>query len=251
MFPSSPDGHDPSFVFYEEDIVALQELDANERSVPLSRLCERLGLDFDTELGAIQAHTVLASGLRALGRHDYGLRVDLVPLWLLLLDSTIVDPQVRPRLELYQRECASVLWQSFKPQGFGPEDALVPERAAMTAADQAYQGMMAQAALSRQQMMIERHLDTARSSGNRVMPGENVDRSTAAFEIARAVRRVAHDLAMRSRRNEYGGVFSGLYRQFGIASYRNMPYGRFREAMEWLERWHGDILGEPEPPPDI
>lgn len=251
MWPPNADGHDPSFVFYEEDVVALQELDANERYVPLERLCATLGLDLQSELPALQAHTVLASGLRSLGQEGMGLRVDLVPLWLLSLDSTLADPGVRPRLELYQRECASVLWQSFKPQGFGPEDALLPERADMTAADQAYQGMMAQAALSRQQMLIERHIDTARSSGNRVSPTDNIDRSSAAFELARAVRRVAHDLAMRSRRNEYGGVFSGLYRQFGIGSYRNLPYGRFREAMDWLERWHGDILGEPEPPPDI
>ena len=55
----------------------------------------------------------------------------------------------------------------------------------------------------------------------------------------------------RTRRNEYGGVYNGLYRQFGIASYRRMPPARLREALEWLERWRGDLMGEPEPPPDI
>jgi hypothetical protein len=30
-----------------------------------------------------------------------------------------------------------------------------------------------------------------------------------------------------------------------------MPAGRLREALEWLERWRGDLMGEPEPPPDI
>jgi hypothetical protein len=30
-----------------------------------------------------------------------------------------------------------------------------------------------------------------------------------------------------------------------------MPSGRLYEAMEWLERWYGDMMGEPEPPPDI
>ena len=70
-------------------------------------------------------------------------------------------------------------------------------------------------------------------------------------QMAHAVRVVANNLAMRSRRNEYGGVYQGLYRQFGIASYRDMPRGRFVEAMEWLDRWRGDIEGEPEPPPDI
>jgi hypothetical protein len=103
-------------------------------------------------------------------------------------------------------------------------------------------------------MLIERNLQRDRSDGNR-MGGmgseEQSPRNSPSFDLARAVRRVAHSLAARSRRNEYGGVFSGLYRQFGISSYRNLPYGRLREAMDWLERWHGDILGEPEPPPDI
>ena len=70
-------------------------------------------------------------------------------------------------------------------------------------------------------------------------------------QMAQAVRVVANNLAMRSRRNEYGGVYQGLYRQFGITSYRDMPRGRFVEAMEWLDRWRGDIEGVPEPPPDI
>lgn len=251
MFAASRDGHDPAVVFWEEDIIALQELDANERFAPLTRLCANLGLDVDTEIGAIQAHTVVSSGLRLLGRDGYGLRVDLVPLWLLTLDSTLVDPHIRPRLEQYQRECASVLWQSFKPQGFGPEDALLPPRETMTAADQAYAIQVAQANLARQQVIIERHLENARGNGNLRAAPQTAARSGNAFDMARVVRRIAHDLSMRTRRNEYGGIFMGLSRQFGISSYRFMPPGRFREAMEWLERWHGDILGEPEPPPDI
>jgi hypothetical protein len=248
----NPQGRDPSLFFYEEDIIALQDLDANELYVPLSRMCDTLGLDLAAQTTAIQAHSVLSTGLRSLGWEGLGLRVDLAPLWLTTLDPATVSAAGRARLTLYQRECASVLWQAFKPQGFGPEDTLVPDRMEMTAADQAYQGMMSQAALARQQMLIERQLQADRVDGNRVSaaedPGEN---RSAALDLARAVRRVAHGLAARSRRNEYGGVFSGLYRQFGISSYRNLPYGRLREAMDWLERWHSDILGEPEPPPDI
>ena len=246
-----PSGRDPSRLFYEEDIIALQELDANELYVPLSRLCDTLGLDVSAQVEAIQTRSLLASGLRSLGWEGMGLRIDLVPLWLLTLDPATIGTAARARLTLYQRECASVLWQAFKPQGFGPEDTLVPDRMEMTAADQAYQGMMAQAALARQQMLIERQLQADRDDGNRYGAAEPSETRSSALDLARAVRRVAHGLAERSRRNEYGGVFSGLYRQFGISSYRDLPYGRLREAMDWLERWHSDILGEPEPPPDI
>lgn len=247
----NPQGRDPSLLFYEDDIIALQDLDANELYVPLSRVCDTLSLDPAAQVEAIKAQSVLSTGLRSLGWEGMGLRVDLVPLWLLTLDPQTVSPATRARLSLHQRECASVLWQAFKPQGFGPEDTLVPDRTEMTAADQAYQGMMAQAALARQQMLVERQLQTDRADGNRTVTSDQGDSRSAALDLARAVRRVAHGLAERSRRNEYGGVFSGLYRQFGISSYRNLPYGRLREAMDWLERWHSDILGEPEPPPDI
>ena len=70
------------------------------------------------------------------------------------------------------------------------------------------------------------------------------------FSVARLAGRPLSP-AERTRRNEYGGVYNGLYRQFGIASYRRMPPARLREALEWLERWRGDLMGEPEPPPDI
>jgi hypothetical protein len=81
-----------------------------------------------------------------------------------------------------------------------------------------------------------------------IMPQDDLGEAET---LARAVRRVATIAAQRSRRNEYGGVAAGLYRQFGLASYRRMPPARLREALEWLERWAGDLLGEPEPPPDI
>ncbi|MBV9792206.1 MAG: hypothetical protein JOZ51_28735 [Chloroflexi bacterium] len=247
------DGHSPRFVFYEEDIIALQELDANEVYVPLSRVCETLGLDLAQQTRALETHSILVNGLRSLGREGLGMRVDLIPLWLCTLDAMLVNSTVRTKLIQYQQECASVLWHAFKPQGFGPEDALLPDRNELTPAELAYQSAMAQAALARQQMLIERNLQADRSDGNRMSGGdeERSQRNTPAFDLARAVRRVAHSLAARSRRNEYSGVFSGLHRQFGISSYRNLPYGRLREAMDWLERWHGDILGEPEPPPDI
>lgn len=245
------DGYDPTVAFFEDDIIALQELDANERYVPLDRMCVTLGLHAADVANAIGRMPLLAAGVRAFGRDGLALRIDLVPLWLTTIDPASVDPQVRSRLQLHQREAASILWQAFKPQGFSPQDELLPERDEMTPADQAYQGMMAQATLARQQMMVERQLDAARIEGNRVGGAERSEQTNAAYDLARGVRRIAHGLAARSRRNEYGGVFSGLYRQFGINSYRNLHYGRLREALDWLERWYGDMQGEPEPPPDI
>jgi hypothetical protein len=246
---------DRAVSFYSEDIIAISEIDANEAAVPLSRLCANLGLDPDEQIEYLRANPVLAAGLSTLSidtalgvRREPCLRVDLVPLWLTTLHPNEVDDVVRPKLELFQQESASVLWQAFKPQGFSPADALLAEVHEQSQSDQGYQAQMAMATLARQQMMIERQLNEERS--DRDVPREQVV-DPQARQMAQAVRVVANNLAMRSRRNEYGGVFQGLYRQFGIASYRDMPRGRFIEAMEWLDRWRGDIEGEPEPPPDI
>ncbi|HEU4327232.1 MAG TPA: phage antirepressor N-terminal domain-containing protein [Roseiflexaceae bacterium] len=249
--------------FYGEDIIALQGLEPNETYIPVAQLCLNMGLERAAQERRVRAHTVLTSGARKLPVEvDNGtevmlcLRNDLVPLWLVTLELPKVDPSTRARLELYQREAASMLWQSGRPQGFGTEDALLPDRYQQTPAEQAYAAAQAIATLARHQMLIERQLSGGRADRDEqgadpwASAAAVVDDQQAAL-LAQTVRRVAHALAERTRRNEYAGIFSGLYRQFGLASYRRMPPARLHEALEWLERWHGDILGEPEPPPDI
>lgn len=248
--------------FYGEDIFGLLELDPNEAYVPIARLCTQLGLERAAQERRIRAQALLASGTRKLpveidGRTETALclRVELLPLWLATIDTVQVAEEVRPQFELFQRESASVLWQSFKPQGFGTGDEMLPTRHEQTPAEQAYVTALGMATLARHQMLIERQLTAARANrtdqgADPWSPGEAVDDPHAA-RLAQTVRRVAHTLSERTRRNEYGGISSGLYRQFGISSYRRMPPARLYEALEWLERWHGDMLGEPEPPPDI
>lgn len=244
--------------FYRDDIFFELELDPNQTHAAVPPMCERLGIGAAAQEKRIKNHAILAGGSRRIrveSENGYatvlGLRIDLVPVWLTGIDTEAVAPEVRPKLELFQAEAASLLWQAARPQGYGSDDVLLPERHQQTPAEIAYVSAYGMANLSRQQMLIERQLDQARLDGNsRNGDGQGVDDPNAEL-LARTVRRVAQALAERTRRNEYAGAFSGLFRQFGIASYRRMPQTRLHEALEWLERWHGDILGEPEPPPDI
>lgn len=250
--------------FYAEDIVAWLELDPNRTYAPVADLAARLGLTVAKEERRVRAHALLSGGARRLEvETDDGdslvrlcLRVELVPLWLTTVDpGEVGDPAARARLELYQREAASLLWQGFRPQGFDSGDLIVAPRQQQGHAEQAYVGAMAVAAMARQQLLVERALDAPHDEDG---PGADpwaaragaVD-DPAAARIAQTVRKVARTLGERTRRNEYWGALSGLYRNFGIASYRRMPSGRLYEALEWLERWYGDMMGEPEPPPDI
>jgi hypothetical protein len=262
MPPKQPARRQTTISFYGQDIIAYQELDPNETYVPIVRLCARLGLERAAQERRVRAHAVLSSGARTLPvEFEDGhtapalcLRVDLLPLWLSGIEAAKVDQAAQARLELFQRESASTLWQSHRPQGYGPEDELLPLRHEQSPAEQSYAAALAMATLARHQMLIERQLN---SRGGRdeqgpdpYAPGTLVDDPQATL-LAQAVRRVALAAAERTRRNEYGGVYTGLYRQFGIASYRRMPPARLHEALEWLERWRGDLMGEPEPPPDI
>ncbi len=262
MSRRSAQQHPENSGFYAEDIIAVLELDPNEVYVPIARLAQRLGLNQAHEEQRIQAHARLNAGTRRLsvegdGREDLALclRVELIPLWLTTLDAAQAAAEFRPRLALYQQESASVLWQSFKPQGFGTGDELLPTRYEQTPAEQAYVAALAMATLARHQVLIERQLVAAQAmreeQGADPWSSDTAVDDPNAARLAQVVRRVAHTLSERSRRNEYGGAFTGLYRQFGISSYRRMPPARLHEALEWLERWHGDMLGEPEPPPDI
>jgi hypothetical protein len=250
--------------FYAEDMLARLGLDPNNLYAPISLLCAGLGLTRASEEQRIKGHGLLNAGARQMemeneeGEEELQLclRVELVPLWLTMVDAgQVSEPAARARLELFQREAASTLWQNFRPQGFGLGDELVPQRHQQNAAEQAYVGQAAMALMARQQMLLERQLDTPPDDEDQggdpwEARARMIDDATAA-RLAQTVRRVAQGMAERSRRNEYYGVFSGLYRNFGISSYRRMPPARLHEALEWLERWYGDMMGEPEPMPDI
>jgi hypothetical protein len=260
--PSIGTRPDPAPLFPARDILAALELDPNQRYVPVPHLCELLGLPRGPQERRTRAHSALAEGLRLLEvETDTGeerqlcLRIDLLPLWLLAVEAVKVDVGLRPLLEQFQREAASVLWQNFRPQGVGPEDAQVPERHQQNPAEQAYVAEHAMATLARHQLLIERQLDLRalrdEPQGDDPYAAAGAVEDPQAELLARAVRRVALAAQERTRRNEYPGMFTGLFRPFGIASYRRMPPGRLHEALEWLDRWRGDLMGEPEPPPDI
>jgi hypothetical protein len=261
MPPKQPTQRQISITFYGEDIIAIEELDPNETFVPIAHLCERIGLERAAQEKRVRAHAVLADGSKTLlveGENSRDrmlcLRADLVPLWLVGVNAAGVAEPARAQLELFQHECASALWQSFRPQGFGAEDDLLPVRHEQSPAEQAYVAALGMATLARHQMLIERQLNLRanrdQQGADPYAPGVAVD-DRAAAQLAQAVRRVALAAAERTRRNEYGSVYNGLFRQFGIASYRRMPSARLHEALEWLDRWRGDLMGEPEPPPDI
>ncbi|GAC1548775.1 MAG: hypothetical protein NVS2B7_24760 [Herpetosiphon sp.] len=178
------------------------------------------------------------------------LRLDLIPFWLAGVNTNRVRAAVRDRLILYQSEVAAVLWDTSRPRG-QPSSAALASPTGLSSAAQAYEVAMAVAGLARQQMQMDRQLvdlaTTITDHTNRLgaleltlAPGHAIN-TVQSTELSQAIKTVAQALGERSGRNEYGGVYGQLYREFSITSYRELPLDRFHHAIEWLQNWFRSI----------
>lgn len=249
--------------FYGDQIYAVEESDSRRVFVPIARLCDNLGIDRPSQMQRIQEHAVLSSGLVSLPLRTAGgiqeaqcLRLDLVPFWLAGINARRVRADVRPKLVLYQRECAAVLWDAFRPAG-QPSSVALEVQAPLSPAAQAYEMAMAIAAVARQQMRLEaqmtqiastitEHAERLASLELKLAPKHAISEAQAT-ELAQAIKTVARALGTRSGRNEYGGVYGQLYREFGITSYKSLPVQQFQRAMTWLREWYEEIEAGAEP----
>lgn len=261
--------------FYGDEIIAVLEPTTQHVYVPLARLCDNLGIDAPSQTERIQTHAVLSTALASLTINSTGgpqatlcLRLDLIPFWLAGINPRRVRADVREKLVRYQRECAAVLWDFFRPAGQPSSAALAnPEPTApISPAAHAYELAMAVAALARQQLHIEDRLhqfatqleaqaERTDALELRLTAWEPQARASTisedqATELAQAVKFVARALGARTGRNEYGGVYGQLYREFGITSYKQLPRTQFAAAMEWLRDWYRTIQQEHGPEPD-
>jgi hypothetical protein len=240
--------------FYGDEILAVQDPLMGRIYVPFARLCDNIGIDRGSQVERLREHEVLKDGLITLKLHTAGgiqdtqcLRLDLVPFWLAGINTNRVKAEVQEKLVLYQRECAAILWDSFRPPG-QPSSVALTTPNALSPAAQAYEMAMAIATIARQQMNLEAQVvDIAATVGEHAarmtalelkLAPKNAITEAQAAELSQAVKFVARELGEITRRNEYGGVYGQLYRKFGIISYRNLPVDQFNEAMEWLREWY-------------
>ena len=89
------------------------------------RLCENIGLDAKSQRDKLQgkgwATGVMITSVAEDGkmREQWMLHIDAVPMWLATIDVERVAEHARPKIELYQKECATVLRNHF----FGSQGA--------------------------------------------------------------------------------------------------------------------------------
>jgi hypothetical protein len=248
--------------FYDDELVAIRA-DDQQIYVAVRHMCKALGLTTAPQTRRIKRHAILADGYKGVtilvtpgGRQRTGmLRVDLVPLWLTGISTKAVKEEIRPKLEMYQREAARVLWEAFQEGQLTSDLDLDELLAGNSPAAQAYKMASAIMHLARQQLLLEVQLQsqagqlddheerleqietTLGDPGRSIMPEQ-------ASQISQAVKAVAMKLSEQSGRNEYGGVYGEFYRKFSITSYKLLPAKRFQEAIDFLTDWHQSLVGD-------
>lgn len=221
--------------------------------VPIRPLCDFLGINWDGQRQRLQRDPVLSAETQSVIINTPGgpqesicLPLDMLNGWLFGISAGRVKEEIRDRVIRYQRECYRVLAEAFQAPTVADPLAQVEElgRALIT--------------LAQEQRTFNRRLGTAEGEiadvrqrvialEEKVAPGEPVTEEQAA-NISQAVRAIAYKIGERTGRNEYGGVYSELYRKFGITSYKLLPADRYKEAMEFLQEWWQQVAGAEDVP---
>lgn len=245
-----------SVSFYGDDLTAVQA-DDGRIYASVKNMCDALGLNPRGQSQRIDRHTVLSRGKGVCKIHTPGgeqnvvvLRADLVPLWLSGVRTSMVNEEIRPKLEKFQEEAAAVLWEAFQERRLTTTDS--DFEALLTQADdeivQAYRIAQAVVKLARNQIVLQNQVvtNTQRIEELEATLGESGREVTPeqASQISQGVKAVAIVYGKKTGRNEFGGVYGELYRKFGITSYKLLPAKKFDEAMRFLSDWYQQITDE-------
>jgi hypothetical protein len=243
--------------FYDDDIVAVR--DQNGRIfASVSHICNILGINHNSQRRRIQQHDVMADGYH-LGTIDtpggaqrVGLiRADYIPLWLTTLRISMVKEEYQERLLHLQKEAAQVLWEAFQEGRLTADPAFDELLQQDSEAVEAYKMIRAMLKLARNQIMMESRLDhheeRLEQLEAKLGDPDRLITPDQASQVSQAVKAIALEVGRTTKRNEFGAVYGELYRKFGITSYKELPTGRFDEAMAFLREWYQSVTDQSVP----
>ena len=246
--------------FYGDDLTAVRTNDGRIYT-SLTQMCKALGLNVRGQSQRVDRHTVLSRGKGVCKIHTPGgeqsvnvLRVDLVPLWLSGVRASMVNEDVRPKLEKFQEEAAAVLWEAFQEGRLTTDLAFETLLQEDTDAVQAYKMAMAIVKLAKQQILLDGRVGDAElrledveerlTTIEEQFTGQDAVTEVQASQISQAVKAVALALGKQSGRNEFGACYGEVYRKFNVTSYKMVPRRKFDEVMAFLTEWHQSLVGD-------
>src|SRR5882762_722389 len=243
--------------FYGDEITTAI-VDISGRTVmyiPIRPICDYLGLVWSGQFERIQRDPVLSGEVRfvRVTRTNLGgdpevlcLPVEFLHGWLFGINASRVKPDLKEKIIKYQRECYRVLWEAFKPQ------ALTSSSTGSSALEQIRATALAVAQLADQQMEMEGKLTKRLDKAAEVFIGFDRRLGTLekklspaalitddqAEEISSTVKALAELITEKAPgKNHYQGIFSELYRRFGVSSYKNIRIEHYEKVLQFLEVW--------------
>jgi hypothetical protein len=254
-------------VAFYEDVITAVLVKVNEQEkiyIPLRTLCDYLGLAYTGQRDRIRRDPVLSEHIhqvRILRDEEEGGEQDMMcldlkflPGWLFGISVNRIKEELKEKIVRYQREGYDVLWEAFQDGRLNTETNFDELLASDTPAAQAYKIAAAIMKMARQQLILEGQLETHAiklidheqrleeieatlgDTGRFITPDQ-------AMQISQAVKAIAAEIEKKTKRNEYGGIYGQLYREFGVTSYKQLPANKFDHAMEWLTNWYRRITG--------
>lgn len=240
-------------VFYDDMLTAVK-LGDGKVYASIRQMCEALGIDANGQYQRIRRHSILSDGQGMCKLHTPSgiqstnvLRVDLIPFWLSGIRASAVKEEVRPKLELLQKQAAHVLWEAFQNGELSVDETFNELLAQGGDAVEAYQMLQGMLKLAKNQILLQGKvqdhetrigaIEAELSSPNRLITKEQ------AMHVSQAVKTIALELGKRSGRNEFQGVYGELYRRFKVPSYRELAAGDYDEAMNFLRDWYSSLTG--------
>lgn len=250
--------------FYEDQVIAVK-VEGGTVYVPIRPICELIGVAWQPQARKLNSDPILSDVSMSItirlqtsdstSRRPQTSDMLCLPLeylngWLFGINSNRVKEEIRPKLLQYQRDVYHILYEAFgRNEVTAAPNPLIDD---LIDSDDptavAYRQALAIVNMAREQLIIKARLET---SVSRIDDHENrlqiikADRgddsryitNSQAVQIAQAVKQIALELGRRSKRNEFGGVYGELHRQFDVPGYKMLPAPKFDEAMNFLRQW--------------
>lgn len=245
---------------YNDELLAVKSRDS-QVYVSINQMCDALGVAAPMQRRRIRDHEILSEGyalgtiLTEGGKQQASLlRVDLVPLWLIGIQINSVREDVKPKLKLFIQRAANVLAEAFQGGRLTADPSFEDLLNNDTPAAQAYKMAAAIMKMAQQQLLLEAQLGThAVQLAYHEQRLEEIEATLGdprrfvtpdqAMQISQAIKTIATEIQKRTKQNEYAKIYGQLYRQFGITSYKQLPAGKFDQAMSWLTDFYRQITG--------
>ncbi len=259
--------------FYGDAIMAfaLDIAGGREIYVPLRPLCEYLGLSWNAQRERIHRDPVLDEALRfarVTRANSPGgdpnvlcLPLEYLPGWLFGISTNRVRPELQEKILRYRRECFRVLWRAFQAEALAVvqhEPAADVVRTSAASADLVHlrELGLAVAQLADQQLAMEQQVHLRLDRAALVI--KNIERRLSDVEeqtgpeayitddqaahLSTEIKALAQLLSTRDRtKNHYQGVFSELYRRFGVSSYKLVSREQYPAVLAFLDAWRADL----------